>query len=459
MGDHRHVAVIDIGKTNAKVVLVEMATLSEVAVLKTPNLVLQNGPYAHFDIETLWSFILDGLAKLQRIQPIDAITVTTHGACAALLDGAGELVTPVLDYEYDAVNELASSYNSVRPNFSETGSPRLPMGLNLGAQIYWLFETFPALRSKVSHIVTYPQYWISRLTGICRNEATSLGCHTDLWCPVDGNYSSMVEEMGWGSMMPPLCKAHERIGTILPEVSAETGLSQQTEVYGGIHDSNASLYPHLKSRKAPFSVVSTGTWVVCMAVGGKPVKLDPARDTLINVNGLGDPVMSSRFMGGREHEILVGEHAPTYSQAEVDRVLKDQLMLMPSVEPSSGPFPGQNYQWLGEEHGWTEAEKFIATSFYLALMTATCLDLIGADGDIIIEGPFASNELICVMLAASAKRQVVATAGTGTSTGAAMLTTEHHTFVAPKATHGLKDLPDLSAYADTWVSMVHSLKS
>ena len=92
-------------------------------------------------------------------------------------------------------------------------------------------------------------------------------------------------------------------------------------------------------------------------------------------------------------------------------------------------------------------------------MTATCLDLIGADGDIIIEGPFASNELICVMLAASAKRQVVATVGTGTSTGAAMLTTEHHTFVAPKATHGLKDLPDLSAYADTWVSMVHSLKS
>jgi L-fuculokinase len=30
----------------------------------------------------------------------------------------------------------------------------------------------------------YPQYWAWRLCGAAASEATSLGCHTDLWHPV-----------------------------------------------------------------------------------------------------------------------------------------------------------------------------------------------------------------------------------------------------------------------------------
>ena len=41
-----------------------------------------------------------------------------------------------------------------------------------------------------------------------------------------------------------------------------------TPVLTGIHDSNASLLPHLIDRKPPFAVVSTGTWVIAMAIGG-----------------------------------------------------------------------------------------------------------------------------------------------------------------------------------------------
>lgn len=40
------------------------------------------------------------------------------------------------------------------------------------------------------------------------------------------------------------------------------------------------------------------------AIGGKADALDPARDTLLNVDALGRPVPSSRFMGGREYEML-----------------------------------------------------------------------------------------------------------------------------------------------------------
>ena len=47
-----------------------------------------------------------------------------------------------------------------------------------------------------------------------------------------------------------------------------------------------------------------------MAVGGRAVTLDPARDTLVNVNAMGGLVNSARFMGGREYEIIRAGRAP-----------------------------------------------------------------------------------------------------------------------------------------------------
>ncbi|TIU52739.1 MAG: carbohydrate kinase, partial [Mesorhizobium sp.] len=78
----RHVAVIDIGKTNAKVALVDLATLRETALRRSANAPLTDGPYPHHDIEWLSTFILDSLAELHREQRIDAISITTHGATA-----------------------------------------------------------------------------------------------------------------------------------------------------------------------------------------------------------------------------------------------------------------------------------------------------------------------------------------------------------------------------------------
>ncbi len=459
MDDKQHVAVIDIGKTNVKLALIELESLAEVAVLTQSNPVLPGPPYPHFDVECLWNFIVTGLSQFQIMETISAITVTTHGASAVLLDGEGRLAAPILDYEHDGPDGLAAKYDDVRPDFEESGSPRLPVGLNLGAQIFWLFETFPDTKAKTRFVVTYPQYWVARLTGIVRNEVTSLGCHTDLWCPKKGCYSTMVDRLGWLALMPRLCRPNECIGPIHTAVAEQTGLSKQTSVYGGIHDSNASLYPHLLNRASPFSVVSTGTWVVCMAIGGKPVTLDPTRDTLINVNGFGQPVLSSRFMGGREFEMLMGEKSQLFQLDEVKRVLEEKLMLMPSVEPGSGPYQGRKHRWIEGQQTWSDGERFVAASFYLALMTATCLDLIGAAGETIVEGPFSKNALFCDMLAAATGGQVIATSGTGTSAGAALLTAAGQTSESLITATTVTGTPKHSVYANIWRSFVDASKS
>jgi sugar (pentulose or hexulose) kinase len=326
----RHVAVIDIGKTNAKVALVNLETRSEIALRRTPNAVVASGLYPHYDIENLWAFILDSLAALNRETHIDAISVTTHGATAALLDEAGDLALPVLDYEHGGPDQLRLQYEALRPAFEESGAPPLPIGLNLGAQIYWQQQMFPADFARVASIVMYPQYWAHRLCGVLASEVTSLGCHTDLWAPMARDFSSMVDRLGWRRLFPPVRPADALLGPIIPEVASRTGLSAETPVYCGIHDSNASLLPHLLARNQPFCVVSTGTWVICMAVGSPPKPLDPERDTLVNVDAFGHPVPSARFMGGREYQSLT-DGLPPSKAADVEAVLRDRILLLPSV--------------------------------------------------------------------------------------------------------------------------------
>jgi sugar (pentulose or hexulose) kinase len=418
----RHIAVIDIGKTNAKLALVDRETLAEIDVRTTPNRVLPGPPYPHFDTEALWAFVLDGLTALHAAHRIDAIVPTTHGACAALLDKTGNLAAPVLDYEHDGPEASAAAYDALRPPFSETGSPRLALGLNLGAQLHWQLGTDPTLAGRLATVVTGPQYWSHRLTGVAATDMSSLGAHTDLWNPAARDFSSLVGRLGLAGRIAPPRRPGNTLGPVLPEIAAGTGLDPATPVACGIHDSNASLLPYLLTRKPPFAVVSTGTWVITMAVGGRPVALDEARDTLINVDAMGAPVPSARFMGGREYEMVHAGGARAGAEA-IDATLGRNLMLLPAVEPLNGPFRGRAMQWTEPEAGISPDEREVALAFYLALMTAECLEITGAEGPVIVEGPFAGNRAFLQMLQAAVGRPVLAARSrTGTSAGAALLT-------------------------------------
>ncbi|WP_349959360.1 FGGY-family carbohydrate kinase [Rhizobium sp. ZPR3] len=422
---YRHIAVIDIGKTNAKVVVLDAGTGSEVAVVKTGNSVLKTEPYPHYDIERLWHFIIEALKGFTVAPGFDAISITTHGASAVLLAADGSLAMPVLDYEHAYPQAVRDAYDRLRPEFAETFSPGLSVGLNIGAQIHYLKGSFPADFARVATILTYPQYWAFRLSGVAANEVTSLGCHTDLWNPTTQGYSSLVDTLCIRPLMAPVRSAFDALGSVLPTLAAEIGLARAVPVYCGIHDSNASLLPHLVENEAPFAVVSTGTWVISFGVGGDLEHLDPKRDALANVDAYGRAVPSARFMGGREFEILaaeIGTASPEAIEAALEPVIGKSLMLLPNVVEGSGPFPGSKRRWIADNAA-NNAERLAAVSLYLALMTEACLGLIGARGSIFVEGPFALNRAYLKALSALTNTDVIALAGsTGTSQGAALLT-------------------------------------
>ncbi|MDP5306617.1 FGGY-family carbohydrate kinase [Paracoccus spongiarum] len=447
------IAVIDIGKTNAKLALVEGETLAEIAVVTRPNRPRPGPPWPQFDLEGLWDFFLHHLAGFHAAHGIDAISVATHGASGVVLGRDGGIAAPMLDYEHPGPDGHAAAYDAIRPDFAQTGSPRLPAGLNLGAQLHWMLHEDPGLAARLAHVVTYPQYWGWRLTGEIASDVTSLGCHTDLWNPWAGDWSDLPGRLGLAGLIAPPRHPGEMLGRVTPQVAAATGLAPATPVAVGIHDSNASLYPHVLGRAAPFSVVSTGTWVVAMAIGGARGPLDARRDVLVNVNALGQPVPSARFMGGRKFQIVgAGDSAPR-TEADRQAALRQGLMLLPAVEPGSGPFPGRRMRWTAEPGG--AGPRMVALSWYLALMTDACLGLIGARGPVVVEGPFARNPDYLDMLAAL-RPDGVETAGsaTGTSVGAALLCLTDTRPPATRVWPQPADRAGLAAYGARWQAAV-----
>ena len=63
------VAVFDVGKSSAKLALVDGATGAVTAIRTTPNLTVGSGTYPHFDTETLWRWLIVA-SSASRSSPI-----------------------------------------------------------------------------------------------------------------------------------------------------------------------------------------------------------------------------------------------------------------------------------------------------------------------------------------------------------------------------------------------------
>ena len=146
-----------------------------------------------------------------------------------------------------------------------------------------------------------------------------------------------------------------------------------------------------------------------------------------------------------------GEAVPT--AADRAAVLGDDVMLLPAVVSGSGPFPDQAMGWTRSPAN--DGQRIAALSWYLALMTDTCLDLIGSVGPTVIEGPFARNSDYLAMLSALRPAGVhVADSATGTSAGAAMLFDMERRGVYTRAVAPDADAPHLRRYAAGWRGLV-----
>ena len=416
----------------------------------TPNRVLPGPPYPHADVEAIWAFARGALRDANAAQPIGAIVTTTHGSAGGFVDGDG-LVLPVLDYEFAGVDDNDGPYAKIRPPYASTLSPSLPGGLNQGRQIAWQMARFPGACGRAKHYLTYPQYWSWRLSGVAAAEVTMLGAHSDLWEPRAGRYSSLAAALDLPRLLAPLRNAWDALGRITPEVAAKTGLAPQTLVLNGAHDSNASLLPHLAARAPPFTVVSTGTWVVLMAVGLGVERLNEADDMLANVDVEGRPVACARYMGGREYGEIAAGARGNPDATSLARVIASGAMALPCFAPQGGPFTARKGELRGD---FAPSDRPALATLYSALMIDLMLTRLGAtQGDLAVEGSFAANPALCGALAALRPAQRVLAGGdsAGAARGASLLARWPQIGAGPGYVEApALAVPGLDAYRSAW---------
>ncbi|HET8882307.1 MAG TPA: carbohydrate kinase, partial [Solimonas sp.] len=379
------VVVWDIGKTLAKLSLWD-AHGRLLAQRSRTHPQREHAGLRVLDVEGIERRAVEVLREFAQSGPVAALVPVAHGAAAALLRGDA-LAHPVLDYEDGIPETVRRDYESRRDAFAHSGSPRLPDGLNLGAQLFRLqrmqavpFDD-PSLR-----IVPWPQFWAWRLCGVAASEVSSLGCHSDLWNPYESQPSALARTQGWATRLAPLRRAGDVLGTLSPEWAERTGLSPALAVHCGVHDSNAALYGargFAEIGDGEATVLSTGTWFVAMRsvtpATLAQLSLDEARDCLINVDVDGRPVPSARFMGGREIERLARIDLPEIQHAMLDalpRVVADQALALPTWAHGVGPYPRAHGRWIAQPR---DAAGIAATvALYAALVSDVLLEQIGS---------------------------------------------------------------------------------
>ena len=453
--------VLDVGKTLSKASLWD-ENGNRIGWQARSNQPIRHEGVPVLDARGIEDWLVQALSEFAALGPIGSIVPVAHGAGVALVR-AGQLQYPPLDYEWAGVSTERKLYDQQRDSYAKTGSPALPCGLNLGIQLHWL-ESQESIRMDASQLLPWAQYWAWLFCGVAASEVSSLGCHTDLWRPYEHSPSDLAARRGWADRLAPLSAANKILGTLRSRWSKATGLSSGVQIYCGLHDSNAALLAargHPDALGHDATVLSTGTWFVAMRApllgGNEPqVNLPETRDCLVNVDVEGLPVPSSRFMGGREIELLAGADmhsseslsSPASQQEAAIRAIESGVMILPSMIAGVGPYPNASHP--PPDMATDPGERRVLALIYAALLADVSLDLIGSRDTVFVEGRFSHAPVFVQTLASlrPASRVLISNDDFGVAQGALRVANVGRTVTE---LHRAEPLPvDLIDYRARW---------
>ncbi|WP_083478301.1 FGGY family carbohydrate kinase [Lacinutrix himadriensis] len=256
------IAVIDIGKTNKKILLFDESFELIYRNATRFDEVSDEDGYPCDDIVSIEDWIQSEIKRIQAEgkYAIKAINFSTHGASLIYLDADGNRITPLynylkpLDLEVDVYQEFYEAYGGQEEFSRKTASPAYGM-LNTGLQILKLQKEKPEFWSKVATVMHYPQYLSYLFTKQVTADFTSVGAHTATWDFDTMQYHKWVAD--YKLNLPAPQNGEE---AILTEFNG-----QEIAIGTGLHDSSASIIRLLESEKdKEFLLLSTGTWIIAM---------------------------------------------------------------------------------------------------------------------------------------------------------------------------------------------------
>ncbi len=460
------IVVLDIGKTNKKLIVYDQSLhqlkseYAEFPSFKRDGIEIE-------DSDAACAWFVQKLREVSSDFDIASISVTTHGATFACVDESGNLCVPVISYTNDPGKDFNERF------FAKYGSPELlhknlataNMGAlaNLAKGIEFARSRFPEGFAKTFKILSYPQFFAFRLCGVAACDFTSVGCHSYLFDFKSKGWSHVAEQMGIRKMLPDkLRPSYSVLGRISEKIASSTGLSPETLVTCGIHDSNASYLPYLAREKKKFILNSTGTWFVTMSPSADIsfTESEMKSGVFCNADIDGNPVKTAIFMGGGEMNHYYGilsehfglkAHPSKFDPLLYERALKSDDFILPGVLKGTGPFPSSDARIVSGASVFEtlsirspedcpgffrEPEyAYALVNLSLAMQTEIMLRNNGAlqGTRVFVEGGFRKNSAYCSLVSALCPEAetLLSDMQEATSLGAAMLSKAAITSVHP----------------------------
>lgn len=419
------VAVLDIGKTNLKLLIStpDGEPLEQVSRINGFQL---REPYQAIDVEGVINWLLDALPPLSARHPIAALIPCAHGCTGHLCDENGP-VLPMMDYEAVPPADIDAAYAKIAPSYAETMTSIGPGAMRIAKQLFWQQSHFQAGFARAGFYLTMPQYIAWRLGGRRASEITQIAAQGHLWAPLKRDFSSIVDSQNWRRLFPPFARAGETLGPVRADLARRAGLRADAQILCGVHDSNANLFRYKAAGMAANTIFSTGTWMIGFERSRDLATADANAGMVSNMDVDFGPVASSLTMAGREYSLIAGAGmcGDDEALAEVAGLIARKTMAMPSFVADDGLFPGSsNKGHIVGPPPENAAQRRALAALYAAFTAHFCLEALQSRTQpVIVDGGFANNFAFARLLAAlRAPQEVkVSRSSDGTALGAALL--------------------------------------
>ena len=419
------VAILDVGKTNKKLLLFDQSYQLVYEKSDRMEETVDEDGFPCEDLASLTSSAVELIKSSLHLEEFEvkAINFTAYGASFVYIDGDGKTLTPLYNYlkpyPQDLQQQFYEKYGGEKAFSRCTASPVLG-SLNSGMQLLRIKHEQPEIFARIAFALHLPQYLSYLFTDLAVTDITSIGCHTNLWDFTQQAYHAWVQNEGIATVLAPIISSAsvEKIHIEGQELSCGIGL----------HDSSSALIPYLICFKQPFVLVSTGTWSISLNPFDHVPLTDEEleKDCLSYLQFTGKPVKASRLFLGNEHEKGAERIASHYAiPADFYKAIRfDQ-----------GLFALAQERLLSKEFSSFEAVDLmevassdLAYNMLIAVLVEKqieSIDLILKNQDaenIFVDGGFSKNHVFMSMLAShySNKKVFAAEVAQATALGAAL---------------------------------------
>lgn len=288
-----HMVAIDIGAESGRVVLgsFDGRLLSIREAHRFPNIPVQVHDTLHWDVLRLFNGIREGIARAARTVggSIASIGVDTWGVDFALLDRQGKLIgNPVHYRDRRTEGMMEEVFRRVPPEeiYARTGIQFMPINT-----LYQLFSMVlrgdPQL--EIAHtFLTIPDlfhYWLSGVAVCEFTNATTTQCYD----PLRGDWArDLLERLGIPiRVFPEIRPPGTVLGSLLPTLAEELGLSKTQVVAPASHDTGSAVAA-VPFQHPDAAYISSGTWSLVGVEVRAPVIHEQARQyNFTNEGGVG----------------------------------------------------------------------------------------------------------------------------------------------------------------------------